>query len=66
MISSQRIVRKDACTAFISDEDNSFVNRYHAWLSFGNKFEFTLNKDLPNDRGFKIQYGKNITDIIGE
>ena len=66
MISSQRIVRKDACTAFISDEDNSFVNRYHAWLSFGNKFEFTLNKDLPNDRGFKIQYGKNITGYTAD
>ena len=66
LISSQRIVRKDACTAFISDEDNSFVNRYHAWLSFGNKFEFTLNKDLPNDRGFKIQYGKNITGYTAD
>ena len=60
ILASQRIVRKDCCTAFISDEDNSFVNRYKAWLSFGDYFDFALNKDVSNNRGFKVSYEKNI------
>jgi phage minor structural protein len=57
-----RIVRKNPIEAILSDEDNSFVNRWGGELERDN-FNIRLLNSIGRDRGVNIRYGKNLIGI---
>ena len=61
-ISSSRMVRKNVVSALIGSDENSFINRWGGeidmdWLSFN------IDDHIGQDRGYKIEYGKNLTGL---
>ena len=61
-VNSARIVRCNVLNALLGDEENSFVNRWGGELDIS-KFTFEMNKQIGQNRGYKISYGKNLTSI---
>lgn len=61
-VNSTRCVRKQVLTAFLGDQDNSFINRWGGELDIDG-LTFKINKQIGSDKGYKIKYGKNLTGL---
>ncbi len=55
-------IRKNFIEAIMGDDENSFFNRWGGELNRQN-FRFEILQSLGSDRGFRVQYGKNIIGI---
>lgn len=48
--------------ALLSDDENSFINRWGGELDVDN-FKISMNKRIGEDKGLTFRYGKNISNI---
>lgn len=55
-------VRKNPIEALLSDDENSFINRWGGEL-YRDNFTLHMNNSIGSDRGTKISYGKNLLGI---
>lgn len=53
-------IRKNPIEALLSDDQNSFLNRWGGEV-LRNNFNIQMNVRIGHDTGYKIQYGKNLT-----
>ena len=61
---SARLVRKNPMDALISNDDNSFINRWGGHLSL-DRFNIAINKEIGTDKGVEVAIGKDITYFKG-
>lgn len=61
-VSSFRCVRKQVLTALLGEQDASFINRWGGELDIDG-LTFKINKQIGEDKGYKIKYGKNLTGL---
>lgn len=55
-------VKKNVIEALLSDNENSFINRWGGEL-YRDNFTIHMNNAIGSDRGVKISYGKNLIGI---
>lgn len=55
-------IRKNFLDAVMGNDDNSFLKRWGGELERDN-YNFKILSSLGKDRGFRVEYGKNITAI---
>lgn len=61
-VNSFRCVRKQVLTALLGEQDASFINRWGGELDIDG-LTFKINKQIGEDKGYKIKYGKNLTGL---
>ncbi|MDT8717746.1 phage tail protein [Clostridium sp. 19966] len=62
---SAEYIRKNPVQALISDDDNSFINKWGGEIVRDN-YDIKMLGQVGRDRGVKIQYGKNLVGIEEE
>lgn len=61
-VSTSYYENKNVIEALLSDDENSFINRWGGEVEFNN-FTININKRNGKDNGAVVQYGRNITSI---
>jgi len=59
---SARYIRKTPVEAILSDDENSMISKFGGEIERDN-FTIKLNANRGSNRGVKLMYGKNITEI---
>lgn len=59
---SARIVGKNVIDALLSDDENSFINKWGGELDMS-QFTFKIDNQIGIDRGYMIIYGKNMESV---